>query len=125
MIGAIVKEDIVKNLIVLNENQLSELSAALHCEIVDAKPYGLVVGDLRTKLGWTRNIGGEQVLLTLLEGENYDSYSIIAEKNAELTETLNELNKQIDNIETTSASSAVSEALDILTGAIDEEGEKE
>ena len=121
MIGAIIKKDLVENLIVINEEQIEELSVALNCEIIDARPYGLIKGDLRTKAGWTRNANGEQILLPLLEEENYDSYTIVAKENAELSETLNELNKQIDSIETTSASSAVSEALDILTGATDEE----
>lgn len=125
MIGAIVRKNLVENLITINEEQIEELSIALNCEIIDARPYGLTKGDLHTKAGWTRNANGEQILLPLLEGENYDSYTIVAKENAELTETLNELNKQIDNIETTSASSAVSEALDILTGATDEEGEEE
>ena len=121
MIGAIIKKDLVENLIVINEEQIEELSVALNCEIIDARPYGLTKGDLRTKAGWTRNANGEQILLPLLEGENYDSYTIVAKKNAELTETLNELNKQIDNIETTSVNSAISEAIDILMGAINEE----
>ena len=84
MIGAIVIEDIVENLIVLDEAQIPELSAALNCEIVDARPYGLAIGDLRTDAGWTRNAGGEQMILPLLEQEAYDSYSVAAAKNVEL-----------------------------------------
>ena len=60
MIGAIVRDNMVENLIVLCEAQVEELSKALSCEIVDARPYGLAVGDLRTAAGWTRNAGGEQ-----------------------------------------------------------------
>ena len=48
MIGAIVKNDIVTGLMVVNEAQVEEMAAALSCEIVDAKPYGLIEGDLRT-----------------------------------------------------------------------------
>ena len=67
MIAAIVKNDIVENLIVIQEAQVAEMEAALSCEIVDARPYGLCVGDLRTVAGWTRNAGGEQMVLPLLE----------------------------------------------------------
>lgn len=83
MIGAIVIEDIVRNVIVLNEAQIPELEAALGCEIVDARPYGLHSGDLRTGRGWTRNAGGEQIVLPLLEQEQYDSYTLAMEKVAE------------------------------------------
>jgi len=69
MIGAIVREDMVETLIVLDEAQIPELSEALNCEIVDARPYGLAIGDLRTDMGWTRNAGGEQMILELLEPE--------------------------------------------------------
>ena len=69
MIGAVVMNDIVENIIVLNENQIGELSAALGAEIVDARPYGLAIGDLRTERGWTRNDGGEQIVLSLIEQE--------------------------------------------------------
>ena len=85
MIGAIVRKDLVENLIIINEEQIEELSIALNCEIIDARPYGLTKGDLRTKAGWTRNANGEQILLPLLEGENYDSYTIVAKENAGLT----------------------------------------
>jgi hypothetical protein len=121
MIGAIVKNNIIENLIVLNEAQIEELSLALQCEIVDARPYGLIKGDLRTEAGWTRNADGEQILLPLLEGESYDSYSIIAKKNAELTASANELNEYAQNAESIGARSAISEALDILTGFEEEE----
>ena len=92
MIGAIVKENIVQNLIVLDEAQVSELSAALTCEIVDAAPYGLAVGDLRTEAGWTRNAGGQQIVLPLLEQESYDSYSVAAARIVELEKALASLN---------------------------------
>lgn len=80
MIGAVIIEDIVDNLIVLDESQIEELSAALNAEIIDARPYGLAIGDLRTDAGWTRNAGGEQIILPLLEPEQYDSYTIACER---------------------------------------------
>lgn len=113
MIGAIVKDDIVENLIVLNEAQVEELSAALGCEIVDARPYGLAEGDLRTAAGWTRNAGGEQMILPLLEQEQYDSYSVAAAKVVELEEAQ-------DVIAEEAASEATNEALAILSGEVEE-----
>ena len=83
MIGAIVRNDIVENLIVIQDGQVSEMEAALGCEIVDARPYGLCVGDLRTAAGWTRNAGGEQMILPPLAQESYDSYSVMAKRAAE------------------------------------------
>ena len=83
MIGAIVRDNMVENLIVLCEAQVEELSKALSCEIVDARPYGLAVGDLRTAAGWTRNAGGEQMVLTLLEQEQYDSYTVAMQRVAD------------------------------------------
>lgn len=112
MIGAIVKNDMVENLIVINEEQISEMSTALNCEIVDAAPYGLTVGDLRTAAGWTRNAGGEQMILPLLEQESYDSYTIVANKNIELQEQVNSLNEELPV--------AVSnEVLGILSGEVE------
>lgn len=83
MIGAVVIEDIVDNVIVLEENQIDEMSAALGAEIIDARPYGLAIGDLRTGGVWTRNAGGEQMVLPLLEPEDYTSYAIASERAAQ------------------------------------------
>lgn len=108
MIGAIVRNDIVENLIVINEEQISEMSTLLNCEIVDAAPYGLTVGDLRTSAGWTRNTGGEQMILPLLEQESYDSYTIVANKNIELQNQIDELPSAISN-----------EILGVLSGEVE------
>lgn len=97
MIGAIVRNDIVENLIVINEEQILEMSTSLNCEIVDAAPYGLTIGDLRTSAGWTRNAGGEQMILPLLEQESYDSYTIVANKNIELQNQIDELPSAVSN----------------------------
>ena len=80
MIGAIVKNDIVAGLLVINEEQIEEMQAALGCEIADAKPYGLIEGDLRTARGWTRNVGGEQVMLELQDEEEKKSYELAMER---------------------------------------------
>ena len=109
MIGAIVKDNIVQNMIVLDEAQKEELEAALGCEIVDARPYGLIVGDLRTAAGWTRNAGGEQMVLPLLDQEQYDSYTLAAKKAAEAETALE-----------TAGEAATAEALNILRGDVSE-----
>ena len=105
MIGAIVRNDLVENLIVLEETQKEELEAALSCEIVDARPYGLIAGDLRTAAGWTRNAGGEQMVLALQEQEAYDSYTLAAQRAAEAEAALE-----------TADEAATAEALAILRG---------
>ena len=109
MIGAIVRNDTVENLIVLDEAQKAELEAALGCEIVDARPYGLIVGDLRTAAGWTRNAGGEQTLLPLLEQESYDSYTLAINRAIAAEE-------QLDTVSNDTAD----EALAIINGEVTE-----
>lgn len=109
MIGAVVKNNIVENLIVLSEGQIEEMSTALGCEIVDARPYGLKKGDLRTDAGWTRNAGGEQMVLSLLEQKSYDGYSLMATRVVEL-----------ENAQSKVAEKATEEALDIITGVVTE-----
>ena len=105
MIGAIIRDDMVENLIVLNEAQVEELSAALSCEIVDARPYGLTVGDLRTAAGWTRNADGEQIVLELLEQESYDGYTLAMQRALQAEA---EVEKATD--------AGAMELLDIITG---------
>lgn len=80
MIGAIVINDMVENIIVLNEDQIPEMEAALSCEIVKASTYGLTFGDLRTSRGWTRNIDGEQVILEELTEERKDGYDLAIQR---------------------------------------------
>ena len=116
MIGAIVINNIVRNLIVLNEAQIEELSTAFHGEIVDARPYGLAKGDLRTAAGWTRNADGEQIILPLLENKSQDSYSVVANENAELTKSVAELTNQVSTAEATGADRAIEEMMAILDG---------
>jgi len=80
MIGAVVIDDIVDNVIVIDEAQVESISKALGAEIIDARPYGLAIGDYRTPQGvWTRNDGGEQVALQLIEREERNG---IAEQTA-------------------------------------------
>ena len=80
MIGAVIIDDIVDNIIVIDEAQVESISKALGAEIIDARPYGLAIGDYRTPEGvWTRNDGGEQVVLQLIEREERN---VIAEQTA-------------------------------------------
>jgi hypothetical protein len=72
---------------------------------VDARPYGLVEGDLRTAKGWTRNAGGEQMILPLLEQEQYDSYTLAINRAVSAEE-------QLDTV----AEETANEALAILSG---------
>ena len=109
MIGAIVRNEMVENLIVLDEAQKAELEVAMGCEIVDARPYGLIVGDLRTAAGWTRNAGGEQMLLPLLEQESYDSYTLAINRAIAAEE-------QLDTVSNDTAD----EALAIINGEVTE-----
>lgn len=109
MIGAVVIENIVDNIIVLAEDQIDEMSAALGAEIIDARPYGLAIGDYRTPEGvWTRNAGGEQMVLPLLEPEQYDSYTVASERAAQAE-------AQVE----AAAEASADEALAILTGEVE------
>ena len=67
---AVVKDNVVENVIVADEAQKEELESALSAELVDVQPLGLQIGDLRVGGKWTRNQGGEQVELT--EHATYD-----------------------------------------------------
>lgn len=116
MIGAIIDNDIVTNLIVLEEEQLPLISEAIGYEIVDARPYGLTIGDLRTAKGWTRNAGGEQIALPLLDQEQYDSYTLASTRAAEAETRATDAEAQL----ATASEIAADEALAILTGEVEE-----
>lgn len=115
MIGAIVRNDIVENLIVLGEAQKAELEAALGCEIVDARPYGLIAGDLRTAAGWTRNAGGEQMVLELQEQKAYDGYTLAVERQKAAEERA----EAAEDAAQSAGEEAANEALAILSGEVD------
>lgn len=61
---AVVKDNFVENLIVCEESQVAEMEEALQCELVDAVPFRLDIGDLRVDGNWTRNEDGVQTILT-------------------------------------------------------------
>ena len=84
MLGAIVKNNIVQNVIVIKKELIPSMSAILNCEIVNAEYQGLCAGDLRTPKGWTRNVNGEQIILPTLDQPSRDSYTIAANRVIEL-----------------------------------------
>lgn len=61
---AVVKNDYIENLIAIEEAQIPEMEEALQCELVDAVPLRLAIGDLRVNGQWTRNEDGVQTILT-------------------------------------------------------------
>ena len=74
-IYAIVRDNYVDNVIVLNEEQIDEMAAALNAEMVDALPYGLCQGDLRVGGNWTRNINGVQTILEPITPQQQTDYA--------------------------------------------------
>lgn len=106
MIGAVVKDNIVQNLIVIREAQIPEMEKALGCEIVNGKYYGLQVGDLRTANGWTRNAGGEQMILQPTAKEDYNTYSMQTRQIIALEEAQPAIREE-----------GIQDAIDILTRA--------
>ena len=56
--------DLVVNLFVADPDQKAELEAMIQHEMVPADLLRLQIGDLRVGGNWTRNIDGEQVVLT-------------------------------------------------------------
>ena len=82
---AVVKNDMVENVLVASPEQKEELEQALSAELVDAAPYGLQIGDMRVGANWTRNQDGEQI--TLDENATYDE---LVAKIAELEALLND-----------------------------------
>ena len=61
---AVVKDNFVENLIACEEGQIPEMEEALQCELVDAVPFRLTIGDMRVNGNWTRNEDGVQTILT-------------------------------------------------------------
>ena len=61
---AVVKDNFVENIIILNESQIEEFENILDCELVDATPFNLSIGDMRVGENWTRNEDGVQIILS-------------------------------------------------------------
>lgn len=72
---AVVRNDMVQNIIVLNEEQIEEFENTLNCILVDAVPYGLCIGDLKVGDNWTRNLNGVQTILEELTPQQQTDYT--------------------------------------------------
>lgn len=104
-IFAVVNNNIVENVIVLNEIQLDTFETLLQSELVDALLYGLCIGDLRISGNWTRNINGVQVILEELTPQQQTDYGHMVEELEGKTELL----EQIDDSFTEGVNSTVNE----------------
>ena len=99
MIGAVLIDNIVDNIIVMDESQIKELSQALGAEIVDARPYGLMIGDRRTEGGqWMRNADGDNLVLPLLAPEQYDSVTLAMCRAIEAEEAFAQAHTQLETM---------------------------
>ena len=72
---AVVKDNMVENVIVLDAGQEESFGAVIGAELVNALPLGLCVGDLRVGGNWTRNINGVQTILEPLTPEQQTDYN--------------------------------------------------
>lgn len=74
---AIVNNNLVENVIVLDGDQLIEMESVLNSELVNALPLGLCKGDQRVGGVWTRNLNGEQVVLEEIDVEQQSDYKTL------------------------------------------------
>ena len=79
---AVIKDNLVTNLIVAAEGQQAELETALGARLEDAAGYGLTMGDLwiPERGAWTRNENGEQVVLEALTPEEKTKYQALSDE---------------------------------------------
>lgn len=80
---AVVKNNIVENVIVAKEENKEEMETLLGATLIDASIYNLQIGDMKVNDNWTRNDEGEQVILT-----ERPTYSDLNSKNQEMQEAL-------------------------------------
>lgn len=71
---AIVKNNEVENVIVINDDQISSFEQIYNAELVNAISYGLCIGDIRINGEWYRNLNGVYTLLEELIPENQTDY---------------------------------------------------
>lgn len=79
---AVIKDNLVTNLIVADAGQQAELETALGARLEDAAGYGLTMGDLwiPERGVWTRNENGEQVVLQALTPEEKTKYQALSDE---------------------------------------------
>lgn len=87
---AVVKNNIVENIIVAKEENKEEMEISLGAILVDASVYNLQIGDMKVNDNWTRNDEGEQVILT-----GRPTYSELNAKNQEMQEALTLLGMEV------------------------------
>lgn len=87
---AVVKNNIVENVIVAKEENKEEMEISLGAILVDASVYNLQIGDMKVNDNWTRNDEGEQVILT-----GRPTYSELNAKNQEMQEALTLLGMEV------------------------------
>ena len=87
---AVVKNNIVENVIVAKEENKEEMETLLNATLIDASVYNLQIGDMKVNDNWTRNDEGEQVILT-----GRPTYSELNAKNQEMQEALTLLGMEV------------------------------
>ena len=87
---AVVKNNIVENVIVAKEENKEEMETLLGAILIDASIYNLQIGDMKVNDNWTRNDEGEQVILT-----GRPTYSELNSKNQEMQEALTLLGMEV------------------------------
>ena len=87
---AVVKNNIVENVIVAKEENKEEMEISLGAILVDASVYNLQIGDMKVNDNWTRNDEGEQIILT-----GRPTYSELNAKNQEMQEALTLLGMEV------------------------------
>ncbi len=88
---AVIKHNMVENIIVLNEDQIEEFEGILGAEIIDAIPFGLCIGDMRVGENWTRNLNGVQTVLEPLDPDQQTDYKNLRDDLEYKTEIINAL----------------------------------
>ena len=96
---AVVRNNEVDDIIVLDEEQVDNFEVFLDAELVDAIPYGLCIGDLKVGDNWTRNINGVQTVLESLTPEQQTDYSELHNTIATLTARVDSLTNQLQEAE--------------------------
>nr|DAI42789.1 MAG TPA: hypothetical protein [Caudoviricetes sp.] len=79
---AVIKDNLVTNLIVAAAGQQAELETALGARLEDAAGFGLTMGDLwiPERGVWARNQDGEQVVLEPLTPEEKTKYQALSDE---------------------------------------------
>ena len=109
MVMAVVKNNLVENVIIIHESEIESMAKTLDAELIEASQYGLAIGDLRTPNGWTRNIKGEQTLLKPQDIDEFSNYLAAVKHASNL-----EWELEINTLKT------YSEITQILTGEVKE-----